>query len=129
MTYLRNDAAPQRRWPEPQAGRVPYWVYTDEALYGRELERIFYGPNWCYVGLSAEVPEAGDFKTTLIGERPVIAARAEDGTVAVLENRCAHRGVQLCFRELGRNKEFVCPYHQWTYALNGELTGVSFLRG
>lgn len=129
MTYLRNESVPPRSWPEPAAARVPYWVYTDEAIYRQEMERIFYGPSWCYVGLSAEIPEAGDFKTTMIGERPVIAARTAEGAAAVMENRCAHRGVQLCFRELGRNKEFVCPYHQWTYALDGALTGVSFLRG
>jgi salicylate 5-hydroxylase large subunit len=133
MTYLSNSVSSEgplaRAWPEAGVSRVPYWVYTDAGIYRRELERIFYGPNWCYVGLAAEIPEAGDFKTTMIGERPVIVVRGADGAIGVLENRCAHRGVKFCLQDFGRGREFVCPYHQWTYDLAGKLTGVAFLRG
>lgn len=115
-------------WP---AGlhRVPLWVYADPDLYRREQERIFSGPSWSYVGLAAEVPEPGDFRTTAIGERPVILLRDEAGVLRVLENRCAHRGVRLCRFETGNARRLVCPYHQWTYDLEGRLRGVPFRRG
>ena len=49
-------------WPEPGASRIPARVYTSPEVYARELERIFYGRHWSYVGLAAEVPEPGSFK-------------------------------------------------------------------
>lgn len=117
-----------RKWPE-NASRVPYWIYSDPGLYAEEMEKIFYGPHWCYVGLIAELPEVGDFKTTAVGERSVIVVRAEDDEIIVMENRCAHRGAQFCREKFGKAKEFACPYHQWVYALNGDLVGVPFRRG
>jgi salicylate 5-hydroxylase large subunit len=117
------------RWPEEGPSRVPYWIYSDADLYARELETIFYGPAWNYVGLSAEVPEPGSFKRTFVGEKPVIMTRDEDGSINVFLNRCAHRGVQFCREHRGKVKEFVCPYHQWTYDLKGDLMGVPFRRG
>ena len=118
-----------RRWPASDTTRVPYWVYSDPELYRREQERVFAGESWAYVGLEAECPEAGDWKRTSIGERPVFVLRGDDGGVRVFENRCAHRGVQICRAAHGRATELVCPYHQWTYDLRGRLIGVPFRRG
>jgi len=111
------------------SSRIPFSVYTDDQVYRRELERLFYHGHWCYVGLEAEIPEAGDFKRTVIGERSVIMVRGADGAVNVVENVCAHRGMQFCRERHGNRKEFVCPYHQWNYKLNGDLQGVPFRRG
>ena len=61
----RGDTnAPQTlsRWRQPGSSRVPFWVYTDAQLYQRELEKIFYGEHWCYVGLEIEIPNVGDYK-------------------------------------------------------------------
>jgi salicylate 5-hydroxylase large subunit len=123
--------APERPagWPEAGASRVPYRTYADPELHAEELRRFFYRDHWCYVCLSAEIPEAGDFRRSWVGERQVIAVRDSDGTVSVLENRCAHRGAQFCQRDHGRVTELVCPYHQWNYDLKGNLVGVPFLRG
>jgi salicylate 5-hydroxylase large subunit len=118
-----------RTWPESDATRLPYWVYSDPALYAREQERIFCGPTWNYVALEAEIPNAGDFKRTFIGDKSVVVVRDHDGGVNVVENRCAHRGAQFCQRHLGHVAEFMCPYHQWTYRLDGSLHGVPFRRG
>ena len=118
-----------RRWPDAGVTRVPYWVYTDPVIYERERERIFAGPSWSYVGLTVEVPEAGDFKRTRVGDRPVVLVRDTEGALRVFENRCAHRGVEFCQQPFGRTRRFMCPYHQWTYNLRGELVGVPFLRG
>jgi salicylate 5-hydroxylase large subunit len=116
-------------WEAEGSSRIPFWTYTDESLYKRELERLFYHGHWCYVGLEAEIPNPGDFKRTVIGERSVIMVRDQDGSINVVENVCAHRGMQFCRERHGNKKEFVCPYHQWSYTLKGELQGVPFLRG
>jgi salicylate 5-hydroxylase large subunit len=124
-----NTTPPERVWPAAGLSRVPFWVYSDEQIYQRELERLFYGPHWSYVALEAEIPNAGDFKRTVVGEKPVVVVRTADGEVSVIENRCAHRGVKFCQQDFGTAKEFTCPYHQWAYTLKGDLMGVPFRRG
>ena len=118
----------QRKWPAGN-DRVPYWIYTDHEIYQRELERIFQGPTWSYVGLECEIPNKGDFKRTAIGDQSIIVVRDSGGGVNALINRCAHRGVQLCQQDKGSIDEFMCPYHQWTYDLAGTLLGIPFQRG
>jgi salicylate 5-hydroxylase large subunit len=117
------------RWELPGTSRIPFKVYTSEELHQRELERFFYQGHWCYVGLEAEIPNAGDFKRTVIGERSVIMVRDADGSINVVENVCAHRGMRFCRERHGNRKDFVCPYHQWSYTLKGDLQGVPFRRG
>ena len=131
--------APQSlaRWDQPGSSRVPFWAYTDAQLYQRELDKIFYGPHWSYVGLEVEIPNVGDFRLSHIGERQVILVRdrvapkdrATDHGIRVVENRCAHRGVRFCQQPHGNARSFVCPYHQWTYKLNGDLAGLPFKDG
>ncbi len=116
-------------WPEDALHFIPDWVYTSEAVYAREMERIFRGRSWNYVALEAEIPEPGDFKRSYVGDTPVVVSRAEDGSIHVFENRCAHRGAEFCRHSLGNTREFVCPYHQWSYDLKGHLQGVPFKRG
>jgi salicylate 5-hydroxylase large subunit len=118
-----------RAWPGEGSSRVPFWVYTDPEIYAREQARIFAGAAWSYVGLAAEIPSAGDFKRTCIGDKPVVLVRGSDGEVNVVENRCAHRGAQFCRADFGRVQEFMCPYHQWTYDLGGRLKAVPLRRG
>jgi salicylate 5-hydroxylase large subunit len=117
-------------WPEGGVTRVPHWVYSDERVYRRELERIFEGPTWSYVALEAEVPEPGDRLLTSVGETPVIVVRDRAGDVNVLVNRCAHRGVTLCTTAGSTSaRHLTCPYHQWRYGLDGTLVGLPFRRG
>ena len=116
-------------WHIPGSSRIPYWAYTDDAVYRQELQKLFYQGHWCYVGLEVEVPNVGDFKRTRVGERSVILIRDKDGSLHVVENRCAHRGVAFCRERSGNKTELVCPYHQWNYKLNGDLQGVPFRRG
>lgn len=116
-------------WPHDTFARIPAWIYTEPCIYRRELERIFYGRHWNYVGLEAEVPRPGDFKETKVGERSVIVVRTGDGSVSVVENRCAHRGVQFCQERSGHAQALLCPYHKWTYDLKGNLIGLPFRRG
>jgi salicylate 5-hydroxylase large subunit len=121
---------PQRiRWESDGTSRIPFMAYTDAEQHKKELERFFYTRHWNYVGLEAEVPNAGDYKRTVVGERSVIMVRDAEGGISVVENVCAHRGMQFCRERHGNKKEFVCPYHQWSYTLKGDLQGVPFRRG
>ncbi|GAB2885677.1 aromatic ring-hydroxylating dioxygenase subunit alpha [Paralcaligenes ginsengisoli] len=129
MHSLPDAASPELCWSTEGSSRIPFRAYTDDALYRRELERFFYTAHWNYVGLEAEIPNPGDFKRTTIGERSVILVRAHDQEVQVVENVCAHRGVQFCREKSGNRQDFTCPYHQWNYDLKGNLLGVPFRRG
>ncbi len=106
---------PQKiHWETDGTSRIPFMAYTGADQHRKELERLFYRKHWCYVGLEAEIPNPGDFKRTVVGERSVLMVRDTDGGINVVENVCAHRG---------------CPYHQWNYTLQGDLQGVPFRRG
>ncbi len=117
------------RWESEGTSRIPFKTYTDDEIYKLELERFFYKAHWCYVGLEAEVPKVGDFKRTVVGERSVIMTRSAEDEISVVENVCAHRGMRFCRERHGQVKDFVCPYHQWSYTLKGDLQGVPFRRG
>jgi anthranilate 1,2-dioxygenase large subunit len=117
------------QWPDGDETRIPDWIYTSDEIYQRERSRIFLGPTWNYVALEAELPDAGNFTRSYVGDVPVVVTRDGDGAIHVLENRCAHRGVEFCRALRGTVAEFMCPYHQWTYDLSGRLIGVPFRRG
>jgi len=118
-----------RNWTTNGTHRVPYWLYTDPEIYVQEQRKIFEGKSWNFVGLEAEIPKEGDFKRSNVGETSVIVARDRDGAIHVLRNQCAHRGLQVCRQEYGSARALQCPYHQWTYRLNGDLSGVPFMKG
>jgi anthranilate 1,2-dioxygenase large subunit len=116
-------------FPSNALSEVPFRVYTDPEQYRIEQERIFKGPTWSYLCLTAEIPEPGDWVATTVGEVAVVVARGPDGAINAFVNRCAHRGNLLCLTEKGHGKEITCIYHGWTYDLAGKLTGVAFERG
>src|SRR5262245_3014387 len=128
-TVMPAPTPAARAWPAEGITRVPYWIYQDADIYRAEQERIFRGATWNFLGLEAELPNPGDFKATFVGDMPVVLARDESGALRAFEDRCAHRGAPLCRRERGRAGEFVCVYHNWTYDLQGNLTGVAFRGG
>jgi anthranilate 1,2-dioxygenase large subunit/terephthalate 1,2-dioxygenase oxygenase component alpha subunit len=118
-----------RTWPTETLARVPYWVYQDEANYRAELRRLFEGPTWNYVCLESDVAQPGDYRTSFVGEMPVIVVRGEDGEIHAFENRCAHRGALIALDDTGSTRRFQCVYHAWSYDLCGNLVGVAFERG
>ena len=117
------------RFPHRDGSRVPFTVFNSPAVYQREQERIFRGPTWSFLGLEAEISETGDFKSTFVGDTPVVMNRAEDGTLAAWGNRCAHRGAAVCRVARGNALAHTCVYHQWNYTAKGDLQGVPFRRG
>ncbi|MGI9344601.1 MAG: aromatic ring-hydroxylating oxygenase subunit alpha [Gammaproteobacteria bacterium] len=108
--------------------RVHRDVYLDADIFALEMDRIF-GHAWVFVGHDSQVPNAGDFFTTKVGREPVIMVRQTSGDVRVLHNRCAHKGAKLTGKVQGSCKGFRCPYHGWTYRLDGRLAGVPAREG
>ena len=119
---------PTGAWPMGLT-RVPYWVYQDQEVARDEQARLFEGPAWHFLCLDIDVPEVGDYRTTMMGAMPVVVARAEDGEIVAFENRCAHRGSLICLDDGGSVKDFHCVYHAWRYDLRGNLKSVAFRHG
>jgi phenylpropionate dioxygenase-like ring-hydroxylating dioxygenase large terminal subunit len=120
----------RREWPGASLARVPYWVYQDEANYRAELRRIFEGPVWNYLCLESDLPKPGDYRTTFVGEMPVVVVRGAGGEIHAFENRCAHRGALIALDDAGSaGGHFQCVYHAWTYDLTGRLVGIAFEKG
>jgi len=107
-------------WVDESRGVVSREIFFSEEIYQLELQRIF-ARTWLYIAHASEIPNPGDFVTRSMGDLPVIAIRADDGTVSVLLNSCRHRGVRVCRAHSGSVKNFVCPYHGWTYDQKGHL--------
>ena len=110
--------------------RVPYSAFQTDEIYRREQVHLFQGPLWHFLCLEVEIADSGSFRTTKVGDTPVIVARDYDGEIYVFENRCAHRGALICLDTHGKGKkDFSCVYHAWTYDTKGNLTGIAFKDG
>jgi anthranilate 1,2-dioxygenase large subunit/terephthalate 1,2-dioxygenase oxygenase component alpha subunit len=120
---------PPVAWEPGTFSRVPYAVFQRADVLQAEQARIFEGPVWNFLCLEAEIPQAGDFRTTQVGRMPVVVTRGEDGEVYAFENRCAHRGALICLEDAGNTREHTCVYHAWRYDLQGNLRGVAFEKG
>lgn len=94
--------------------------YRDEAYFQLDLENIWYR-DWLFVAHDCELPAAGNFLTVTVGEYPVVLVRDRQGGLRAFHNVCRHRGSRVCLTEKGRTAKLVCPYHQWTYDLDGQL--------
>ena len=126
--HQQDVPAAHAAWP-PGISRVPYWLYQDPAVLRTEQQRIFEGPVWNYLCLETDIPGQGDYRTSFVGEMPVIVVRGEAGAIHAFENRCAHRGALIAFEDGGTVKDFTCVYHAWRYDLEGNLRSVAFQRG
>ena len=103
--------------------------YIDPDVFALEMEQLF-ANTWVYVGHASQVPNAGDFYSTTVGDQPVVMVRHTDGTLRVLHNRCAHKGVQVAPEGCGNTgKFFRCPYHAWTYRTDGSLLNIPLREG
>src|SRR3989475_12794920 len=103
-------------------------AYIDPATFALEEERIFRRA-WLYVAHESEVPRAGDYVLTRLGPEEVILVRRDDGALSLLHNRCAHRGARIVSEPSGNLRQLRCPYHSWTYRLDGSLLGVPLAEG
>ncbi len=107
------------RKPLEQAQGLPPACYHDAGFYQREHERIF-GKSWVFAGRADRIADPGDYCTVNFGDISLILARGEDGSLKAFANTCRHRGAPLVAGD-GHCRAFSCPYHAWTYRLDGSL--------
>jgi phenylpropionate dioxygenase-like ring-hydroxylating dioxygenase large terminal subunit len=103
-------------------------LYTDAGIFQEELRKIWYR-TWVYVGHESEVPNANDFVLKSIGPQPVVMTRDADGEVHLIQNRCPHRGNEVCTQAKGNVRSFTCPFHNWTFGIDGRLQAFAFADG
>lgn len=104
--------------------------YTDPGIFQVDLEQIFYR-DWLFAIPACELEKPGSYVTQKVGAYRVIIVRGADGAIRALHNSCRHRGSIICKASRGNVPKLVCPYHQWTYELDGRLlwardTGADF---
>lgn len=103
--------------------RVPASHYYDKERWALEMKQVFRRLPMM-LAASCELPEAGDYKALEAAGMPILISRGQDGEVRAYLNSCAHRGAQVMPEGCGNAHRFTCPYHAWTYNLEGELAGV-----
>ncbi len=107
--------------PFEQARAMPPSVYTSEEFLNRELSDIF-SKDWFCVGRADALPNAGDFVTQDLAGQPIMVIRDKDGKLRAQSNVCLHR-MSTLLHGRGNARSIVCPYHAWTYNLDGSLRG------
>jgi Rieske 2Fe-2S family protein len=107
----------------PEAMSLPARYYTDPDYYRAELEWFFFG-RWIHAGRADEIPNRGDFVVREVAGESLILVRGERGEIGAFYNVCRHRGTRLCEQRSGTFASTIqCPYHAWTYRLDGGLVG------
>ena len=109
------------RRPILEAETLPFWCYTSEPFYRREIDRVFLR-SWNTVGRAETIPNPGDYRAVELVGIPLLLARGKDGVIRAFANTCRHRGSQVV-SGTGNRETFMCPYHGWTYDLAGNLVG------
>lgn len=95
-------------------------LYMDEAVFRQDIEQIWH-KEWIFAGHTFEIEKAGEYLTLQIGDYPVVVVRDSQGEVRAFHNACRHRGSRVCSKEKGKVAKLVCPYHSWTFDLDGSL--------
>lgn len=105
---------------------LPQGFYVAPDVFAEDLERVFLR-TWVFAGHACEIPEPGDFFTLAVGEESLVVVRDAGGAVRAHFNVCRHRGSRIVAEPCGHARALVCPYHQWTYALDGRLAGARLM--
>ncbi len=125
LRELLESLAEIRDLDASQARSLPAAFYASEAFLELEKEEIF-RKEWICLGRVAEIPKRGDYFSTQLLDEPLIVVRSQDDKVRVLSNVCRHRS-SVIVEGKGNAKNFVCPYHAWTYANNGQLLRAPYM--
>ncbi len=121
---LRSDSH-----AHPAASTLPGEYYTSSEIYAEEMRRVFWR-SWLCVDRTDRLERSGDYLLASVAEQSVIVVRDGAGSVRALHNVCRHRGTRLCEAPAGRFRETIqCPYHAWTYGLDGRLIRAPHMGG
>ena len=99
---------------------LPQALYTQAEIFDFDMKAI-YGQSWLMAGLACELPKAGSYISMMVGKWPILITRDKDGVIRAFHNSCRHRGSMICALGSGNAPKLVCPYHRWTYDLDGSL--------
>jgi len=103
---------------------LPQAFYGDPEVYQFDVSSVFLR-SWFMLGFEAELPAPGSYLSVTIGPHPLLVVRARDQKIRGFHNTCRHRGAQICAEGGGKLPRIVCPYHRWTYDLDGRLLGAA----
>lgn len=117
-TGVRNFSA--RSMVDSENGEISRYIFSDEAIYDLEMEKIF-KTSWLYIGHESQIRNPGDYVLSRMADESVILNRDNDGKIHVFLNTCTHRGMKVCRYDEGNTRNFVCPYHGWGFRNSGEL--------
>jgi phenylpropionate dioxygenase-like ring-hydroxylating dioxygenase large terminal subunit len=113
-----NDSA---CWVNSETGIISRDIFVSDAVYQRELKQVF-GRAWLMVGHQSQIPNPYDFFVSRMGAESVIMTRDKTGQIHVFLNTCRHRGMKVCRYDQGNARVFTCPYHAWSYSVDGNLS-------
>jgi phenylpropionate dioxygenase-like ring-hydroxylating dioxygenase large terminal subunit len=116
----------QSQLPIQAAQHAPGAIYASPEVFALEKERLFM-KEWLCVGREEEVAKPGDYFTHAVMDEPIVITRDERGKINAFYNQCKHRGVEVA-QGSGNTRRFMCPYHAWTYNLEGQLVGAPFMK-
>ena len=105
---------------QPEDWSLKQEFYKQADIYEREIEKI-YMDSWLFIGHDSQIPNKGDYFVYNLLSESVIVIRGRDDQIHAYMNVCRHRGSRICLEEKGNVKRFTCPYHAWTYNLEGSL--------
>jgi choline monooxygenase len=114
--------------PLDEAFTVPGSWYTDERIASLERDYVF-GRNWQEVGRIEQVTSPGQYFTAQVAGEPILVARGNDGELRAFYNVCRHHATAVAWEAQGTVTNFRCPYHGWTYGLDGKLKGTTDFDG
>jgi phenylpropionate dioxygenase-like ring-hydroxylating dioxygenase large terminal subunit len=117
------DPSPNGHWDQPPVDRhgLDGRRYTSAEFFADEWEGMW-TKVWLLLGRESAMSEPGSFQVEEVGPESIIMVRQDDGSIRAFYNVCQHRGSRLMFGASGQVEKFVCPYHSWTYATDGQLT-------
>lgn len=107
------------------ASHAPGYIYSSKDLFEKEIDEFFM-KDWLFVGREEELPNPGDFMTMRLVSEPIVVTRDAKGTLNAFYNMCAHRGAEVACGK-GNARALMCPYHGWTYEMDGRLRGASHM--
>jgi benzoate/toluate 1,2-dioxygenase alpha subunit len=113
--------------PEDGAFRVNRAIFTDQAVFDRELARLFEG-GWVFLGMESQAPAPHDFFTTFAGRVPILVQRDGEGHLRAFVNSCPHKGARLAQTQAGNARLHVCPYHSWSFDSAGRSKAIKWQR-